>query len=134
MPPRCIEVLNSVAVCSLPDSKFGIWVRLFWFHRGVALVSWSTPFDEPIEPENGIRLTTLRDAIQYLAKTVPKAEQNHEKVLIAADHLTRSAEQGYPLFFARIATLQAIHRHRQSVFNPDRKDHHWGRRKLKRDR
>jgi len=29
--------------------------------------------------------------------------------------------------------LQAIHRHRQRVFNPDRKDPHWGRRKLKRD-
>jgi hypothetical protein len=28
---------------------------------------------------------------------VPKAEQKYEKVLVAADHLTRSAEQGYPL-------------------------------------
>ena len=29
-------------------------------------------------------------------------------MLVAADHLTRSAEQGYPMFFARAATLQAI--------------------------
>jgi hypothetical protein len=50
-------------------------------------------------------------------------------VLTAADHLTRSAEQGYPLFFARAATLKAIHRHRERVS----KDHHWGMRKLKRD-
>jgi hypothetical protein len=83
--------------------------------------------------DDGTTLTTLRDAIQYLARTVPKAERDHEKVLSAADHLTRSAEQGYPLFFARAATLQAIHRNKERVFNPDRKENHWGKRKLKRD-
>jgi hypothetical protein len=60
-----------------------------------------------------------------LAKTVPKAEHNHPSVPTASDHLTRSAEQNYPMFFARAATLQAIHRHRERVFNPDRKDPHW---------
>jgi len=49
------------------------------------------------------------------------------------DHLTRSAEQGYPLFFARAATLQAIHRNKERVFT-NRKEHQWGKRKLKRDR
>jgi hypothetical protein len=34
---------------------------------------------------------------------LPKTERDHVKVLTAADHLTRSAEQGYPLFFARAA-------------------------------
>ena len=66
-------------------------------------------------------------------KTVPEAEQNHEKVLTASDHLTRSAEQGYPLFFARAARLQAIYRNKERVFT-DRRDTHWGKRKLKRDR
>jgi len=66
--------------------------------------------------EDGTTLRTLRDAIQYLAKTVPKAEQKHEQVTIAADHLTRSAEQGYPMFFARAATLQAIHRNKKRAF------------------
>jgi hypothetical protein len=37
------------------------------------------------------------------------------------------------MFFARAATLQAIYRNRKRVFNPDCKDHHWGKRKLKRD-
>jgi hypothetical protein len=83
--------------------------------------------------DDGTTLTTLRKAIQYLARTVPKAERDHEKVLSAADHLTRSAEEGYPVFFARAATLQAIHRNKERVFNPARKDHHWGKRKLKRD-
>jgi hypothetical protein len=88
-------------------------------------VSWSRRFDEAIVLEDGTKLTTLRQAIQYLAKTVTKAEQNHEKVLIAADHLTRSAEQGYPMYFARAATLRAIHRNVEQVIDPDRKDHHW---------
>jgi hypothetical protein len=91
---------------------------------------WSKRFDEPIVLDDG---TTLRNAVECLAKTVPKAEHNHPSVLTASDHLTRSAEQNYPMFFARTATLQAIHRNVERVFNPDRKDHHWGRRKLKRD-
>jgi hypothetical protein len=62
--------------------------------------------------DGGTQLTTLREAIQYLAKTVPVTERNHPTVQTAADHLTRSAEHNYPMFFARAATLQAIHRHR----------------------
>lgn len=30
------------------------------------------------------------------------------------------------MYFARAATWQAIHRHEERVFNPARKDHHWG--------
>ena len=29
--------------------------------------------------------------------------------------------------------VKALNRHRERVFNPDRKDLHWGKRKLKRD-
>jgi hypothetical protein len=54
-------------------------------------------------------------------------------VVIAADHLTRAAEQNYPMTFARMAALQAMHRNKKREFNPDRKDPHWGKRKLKRD-
>ena len=60
----------------------------------------------------------LAAAIAYLAKTVPKAEQDHPAVTVAADHLTRSAEQNYPMFFARAATLQAIYRNEERVFQP----------------
>jgi hypothetical protein len=56
------------------------------------VVYWSRRFDEPIVLEDGTTLRTLRDAVQYLAKTVPKTELKDEKVIIAADHLTRSAE------------------------------------------
>ena len=56
------------------------------------------------------------------------------EVLTAAEMLTNAAERESAwLFLARIATLRAIHRNELRVFNPDRKDHHLGRRKLKRD-
>lgn len=34
---------------------------------------------------------------------------------------------------AHIGMLRAINRHVERVFNPDRKDTRWGKRKLKRD-
>jgi hypothetical protein len=45
----------------------------------------------------------------------------------------RAAEHGGPVIFAHMGMMQAIHRHRERVFNADRKGHHWGKRKLKRD-
>jgi hypothetical protein len=60
-------------------------------------VSWSQRFDEPIKLPDGTSLRTFRDAIQYLVKTVPASERQDEKVIVAADHLTRSAEQNYPM-------------------------------------
>ena len=39
-----------------------------------------------------------------------------------------------PTMFARIGFMRALNRHHVRHFNPDRKDHHWGRRKLARDR
>jgi hypothetical protein len=38
------------------------------------------------------------------------------------------------MMFARIGVMRALNRHVERVFNRDRKDHHWGRRKLKTDR
>jgi hypothetical protein len=35
---------------------------------------------------------------------------------------------------ARIGVMRALNQHIERVFNPDRKDHHWGKRKLIRDR
>jgi hypothetical protein len=35
------------------------------------------------------------------------------------------AEQNYPVYFARAATLRAINRNVEQVFNPNRKDPHW---------
>ena len=77
--------------------------------------------------------TVVRKAIAHLAKIVPASERTMPTVLMAAELLTNAAEHGGPIEFARIATLQALNRHAERQFNPDRKDPHWGRRKLKRD-
>jgi len=43
-------------------------------------------------------------------------------------------ELGGPTMFARIGVMRALNRHVERVYNPDRKEHHWGKRKLARDR
>ncbi len=44
------------------------------------------------------------------------------------------AEHDGPTMFARIGVMRALNRHVERVFDPSRKDHHWGRRKLAQDR
>jgi len=44
------------------------------------------------------------------------------------------ARLGGPTMFARIGVMRALNRHVERVFDPARKNHHWGRRKLARDR
>jgi len=57
----------------------------------------------------------------------PKGEHDHAATIIA------QAAEGQDLaMHARIATLQAINRRKERMFT-DRKDRHWGKRKLKRD-
>ena len=97
-------------------------------------MSWSLRFAEPILLADGGKLSTLREAIAPLDKDIPKSDDEMPAVLTAAELLTNAAEHGGPVEFARIATLRAINRHAERAFNPDRKDPHWGRRKLARDR
>jgi hypothetical protein len=78
-------------------------------------------------PDGG-RLNTLREAVAYLAKPVPKSERNMPAVTTAAEMLTYAAEREIAwVFLARMATLQAIHRHEVRQFNPDANDHHLGK-------
>jgi hypothetical protein len=44
------------------------------------------------------------------------------------------AEHDGPTMFARIGVMRALNRHVERIFDPSRKEHHWGRRKLARDR
>jgi hypothetical protein len=102
--------------------------------KSVREKGWSRRFDDPVPLPGGGELKTLREAIAYLARTVPKAEQAMREVLAAAETLTYAAEREVAwMFLARIAVLRAIHRNTPRVFNPDRKETHWGKRKLKRD-
>jgi hypothetical protein len=96
-------------------------------------VSWDSRFAQPIELPGGVKLASLREAILHLVNTVPSFERRLPVVLTAAELITSAAEHGGPIEFARIATLRAINRHAVREFNPDRKEMHWGRRKLKRE-
>ena len=78
---------------------------------------WQRKFDDPIELPDGTRLNTLREAVAYLAETVPKSERDMPAVTTAAEMLTYAAEREMAwVFLARMATLQAIHRHELRQF------------------
>jgi len=62
---------------------------------------------------------------QGALKTVTSAAE------AAVEALMLVATSGGPTMFARIGIMRALNRHVERVFNPDRKEHHWGRRKLK---
>jgi hypothetical protein len=95
---------------------------------------WSAKFEEPVVLPDGRKLATLRDAATYITK-LPKAEQDLEVWQIAVEHLIRAAEHGGGwTWLASIGALRALHRNVLREFNPDRKETHWGKRKLKRDR
>ena len=94
---------------------------------------WSRKFDEPIPLPKGRQLVTLKDAGTYITK-LPKAEHTAAEWQAALETLILVATLGGPTMFARIGIMRALNRHVERVFNPDRKDPHWGRRKLARDR
>jgi hypothetical protein len=95
-------------------------------------MTWKRPFDDPIPLPKGRALVTLKDAGTYITK-LPKAEHATAEWQAAMECLILVADRGGPTMFARIGVMRALNRHVERVFNPDRKDHHWGRAKLKRD-
>ena len=94
---------------------------------------WSRKFDEPIPLPKGRQLVTLKDAGTYITM-LPKAEHTTPEWQTAMKVLILVATHGGPTMFARIGVMRALHRHVVREFNPDRKDPHWGKRKLARDR
>ena len=98
----------------------------------MAKKGWSRSFDEPIPLPDGGQLKTLRDAGNYIAK-LPKREHGSAEWQAAIEALMLVAEKGGPTMLPRIGIMQALRGPVERVFT-DRKDHHWGRRKLARDR
>jgi hypothetical protein len=96
-------------------------------------VSWDQRFFDPIPVPGHKPLITLRDAALYITK-LPKAEHDAQEWQAAMQALLLVAEHDGPTMFARIGVMRALNRHVERVFDPSRKDHHWGRRKLARDR
>ena len=93
---------------------------------------WSRPFDEPINPPKGKAIITLKDAAAYILK-LPKAQQQSPAWQAAGEAVIMAAEDRGPLMHAHVGMMRALNRNVERVFNPDRKDTHWGKRKLRRD-
>ena len=92
---------------------------------------WQRKFEDPISPPGGRKLVTLRDAADYIT-SLPKKESDLPEWQTAIEVLMLVSRSG-PTIMARIGVMKALNRHVERVFNPDRKDTHWGKRKLKRD-
>ena len=94
---------------------------------------WPRTFDEPIPLPRGRWLVTLQDAGTYITE-LPKAEHMAPEWQAAMEALILVATSGGPTMFARIGVVRALNRHVERKFNSSRKDHHWSKRKLARDR
>ena len=93
---------------------------------------WKRPFDDPIPLPRDRQLVTLKDAANYIQK-LPKAEQDLEEWQAAVEALLLVVELDGPTMMARIGMMRALNRNVEQVFDPSRKDRHWGKRRLKRD-
>jgi hypothetical protein len=93
---------------------------------------WKRAFDEPIPLPNGRALVTLKDAGTYITK-LQNAEHEAPEWQAAMQALILVATKGGPTMLARIGVMRALNRHEVREFNSNRKPHHWGKRKLKRD-
>ena len=100
---------------------------------GLSLVSWGARFDDPIALANGRKLLTLQDAATHITN-LPKKESDLPEWQAAIEALMLVADRGGPTMFARIGVMRALNRHVERVFDPSRKEKHWGQRKLARDR
>jgi hypothetical protein len=96
-------------------------------------VSWDQRFSDPITVPGRKPLLTLRDAAVYITK-LPRAEHNAEEWQAAIEALMLVVELRGPTMFARIGVMKALNRDHVREFKPSRKEPHWGRRKLARDR
>jgi hypothetical protein len=93
---------------------------------------WGRKFDEPITLPGGRELVSLRDAASYIT-ALPEGEATAPEWQAAIEALMLVVELNGPTMFARIGIMRALNRGQVRQFNPARKDHHWGKRKLKRD-
>jgi hypothetical protein len=97
----------------------------------MADTGWSREFEDPITLPNGKKLITLRDAADYIT-SLPKKESDLPEWQTAIEVLMLCSRGGHTMM-ARIGVMRALNRHVERVFNTDRKETHWGKRKLKRD-
>ena len=80
---------------------------------------------------DGRKLLTLKDAADYVTK-LPKKESDLPEWQAAIEALMLCSRGGDTML-ARIGVVKALNRHFERVLNTDPKEHHWSKRKLKRD-
>jgi|SRR5882672_1104761 len=93
---------------------------------------WQREFEDPISLPGGKKLVTLRDAADYIT-SLPKKESDLPEWQTAIEALMLCSRGG-PTMMARIGVMRALNREHVREFTETGKKHHWGRRKLKRDR
>jgi hypothetical protein len=99
----------------------------------VADPGWKRAFDEPIPLPRGRQLVMLEDAGAYITE-LPKAVHEAPEWQAAIEALMLVVTHGGPTMFARKGMMRALNPHIDRVFETSRKEKHWGRRKLARDR
>jgi hypothetical protein len=132
--PECparnaIRAISTIRLALLP-------ARISNSMRRAGVISdrgWSREFDDLIVLPEGEKLRTLRDAATYVTG-LPKKEAALPEWQAAIEALILVADLGGPTMFARIGMMKALNRHVERVFDPSRKEKHWGKRKLARDR
>ena len=93
-------------------------------------MSWGAGFDDPIALANGRKLLTPQDAATYITN-LPKKESDLPEWQAAIEALIVVADRGGPTMFARVGVMRALNRHVERLFDPSRKERHWGRRKTR---
>jgi len=93
---------------------------------------WRRKFEDTIPLPDERKLVTLRGAATYIT-ALPKKDSALPEWQNAIEALMLMVRLNGPTMFARIGVMKALHRGHVREFNPDRKDHNWGKRRLKRD-
>jgi hypothetical protein len=106
------------------DSIFGF--------NAMKKTGWHRPFEDPIPLPNGRKLHILMDAGEYI-QSLSKSTHDERAWQNAAEALLLVVNQNGPTMFARIGMMRALYQRGELVFNRERKETHWGKRKLKRD-
>jgi hypothetical protein len=103
-----------------PQERIRLPAFVFRQFRGVTLVSWDRPFDQPLPLPGERPARTLRDAGNYI-RELPQSERDTPEWRLAVQMLIDAAEDRGPLLFAKMGMVRAINRMAGRAFNPNPK-------------
>src|SRR5580692_11156483 len=132
--PECparnaIRAISTIRLALLP-------ARISNSMRRAGVISdrgWSREFDDPIVLPDGEKLRTLLDAATYITN-LPKKESDLPEWQAAIEALILVADRGRTHHVCSHWYDESSKPIRRARVRPPRKDHHWGKRKLARDR